>query len=156
MRTTLSFTATSAYAVLATRSVVRMARDAAAKPSSDNPAASAGTLSTISDGSSSTPITPVDDGITWFTGTFNCLATARQQASATFSPVRVAQLALPAFTSTALTLPLDSARCLRPITTGAACTRFCVKTAAADAGLSETIKARSSRSALRIPAYRVE
>ncbi len=36
--------------------------------------------------------------------------------------------------------------------TGAACTRFCVKTPAAAAGRPETIRARSSFSAVRIPA----
>ena len=38
------------------------------------------------------------------------------------------------------------------ITTGAAATRFCVKTDAATAGLSETINARSSLATLRMPA----
>ena len=38
------------------------------------------------------------------------------------------------------------------IRTGAACTRFCVNTPAADAGVSETMRPRSSFLFLRIPA----
>ncbi len=60
------------------------------------------------------------------------------------SPVRVAQFALPALISTALTSPRDLVRFQRAMRTGAACTRFCVNTAAAEAGASETISARSS------------
>ena len=40
--------------------------------------------------------------------------------------------------------------------TGAACTRFCVNTAAAEAGVSGTISARSFCFTLRIPAYTAE
>ena len=90
--------------------------------------------------SSSTPITPVDAGNTCVGGTCSCLATASQQASATRSPVRVAQFALPALISTALTRPRDLVKLMRARRTGAACTRFCVNTAAAEAGVSETIK----------------
>src|ERR1019366_9961816 len=49
--------------------------------------------------------------------------------------------------------PLDAFRWLRPRRTGAACTRFCVKTAAALAGNPLTISAKSSFSTCRIPAY---
>jgi hypothetical protein len=38
----------------------------------------------------------------------------------------------------------DARTCSRDKTTGGACTRFCVNTAAADAGTSETISATSS------------
>ena len=62
--------------------------------------------------SSSTPITPVEAGITWFAGSRRSCAADRQQASATVSPVRVAQLALPAFTRIAPTAPREAARCL--------------------------------------------
>jgi putative methionine-R-sulfoxide reductase with GAF domain len=46
----------------------------------------------------------------------------------------VAQFALPAFTSTARTAPCDFCKCARATFTGAACTRFCVNTAATEAG----------------------
>ena len=48
--------------------------------------------------------------------------------------------------------PRDAARWRRDNRTGAACTRFCVKTAAAVAGMPETIRLRSSRFAARMPA----
>ena len=99
-------------------------------------------------GSSSTPITPVEAGSTCVTGSRSSFAAALHVASATASPVRVAQLALPALTSTAPHQALrDAFRCLRPSRTGAACTRFCVNTAAALAGSPLTISARSSFSA---------
>jgi len=56
-------------------------------------------------------------------------------SSATRSPVRVAQLALPALISQARTRPFASRRFRRATSTGAATTRFLVKTAAADAGV---------------------
>ena len=58
--------------------------------------------------SSSTPITPVEEGSTCVTGSRSSLAAALQVASATASPVRVAQLALPALISTAPHRPLDA------------------------------------------------
>src|SRR6266404_8906217 len=64
---------------------------------------------------------------------------------ATISPwAPVAQFALPAFTTTARMRPLDSTRFLFERMTGAATTRFCVKTAAAEAGTSLEMSARSS------------
>ena len=54
------------------------------------------------------------------------------------------QLAFPELTMTARIAPADARTCSRERTTGGACTRFCVKTAAADAGGSETISATSS------------
>ena len=75
-----------------------------------------------------------------------------QVASATASPVRVAQLALPALTRMAPTSPRERFRWRRLSFTGAACTRFCVNTAAAVAGRPLTISARSSFSAWRMPA----
>ena len=56
--------------------------------------------------------------------------------AATFAPVRVGQFALPALIKIAPTVPLDCFRFLRERWTGAAATTFCVKTAAAEAGMS--------------------
>jgi len=79
-------------------------------------------------------------------------AAARQVASATRSPVRVAQLALPAFTKIARAWPRELRKWARASFTGAACTWFRVKIAAADAGRSERISAKSSRFSFRMPA----
>src|SRR5882672_9989431 len=68
-------------------------------------------------------------------------STVRCEARSPWAPV--AQLALPALTTTARMWPLDSARCFLERVTGAATTRFCVKTAAADAGTSLERMARS-------------
>src|ERR1035438_5461895 len=143
----------SAKAVLGTRSVVIMARATASKPSARSPLTRRGRASMILRGSSSTPITPVEEGTTWVTGRRRSLAAALHVDSATASPVRVAQLALPALITTAPHRPLDAFRWLRPRRTGAACTRFCVKTAAALAGNPLTISAKSSFATCRIPAY---
>src|SRR5581483_7299226 len=56
----------------------------------------------------------------------------------------VAQFALPALTTTARMCPFDAARFFFDSVTGAATTRFCVKTAAAEAGTSLASRARSS------------
>src|ERR1043165_5770111 len=56
----------------------------------------------------------------------------------------VAQLALPALTTTARMRPLEDCRFFLERVTGAATTRFWVKTAAADAGASLETRARSS------------
>src|SRR5258706_11903130 len=68
-------------------------------------------------------------------------STVRCEARSPWAPV--AQLALPALTTTARMWPLDSARCFLERVTGAATTRFCVKTAAADAGAALERMARS-------------
>jgi len=62
------------------------------------PLTSLGNASMILRGSSSTPITPVEAGSTCDAGSFRSLAAALEVASATASPVRVAQLAFPALT----------------------------------------------------------
>src|SRR6266566_3266692 len=92
-----------------------------------------------------TPITPVEQTNN------SCGRSAIRRAassfvrSATVSPeAPVAQLALPALTTTARMRPLDSRRFFFERVTGAATTRFCVKTAAAEAGTSLEISARSS------------
>src|SRR5512138_1115854 len=98
-------------------------------------------------------MTPVDAGKTCRAAVFSFAAVAAQQAVATFIAVRVAQLAFPALTRMALALPLDSFRCSRHRTTGAALTRLVVNKPAAFAGLSDTINARSSLFSFLIPAY---
>src|SRR5580700_1528922 len=92
-----------------------------------------------------TPITPVEQ-------TMISLAVqpSRLAVSATVFCVAawpagpVAQFALPAFTITARMRPFDARKCPLEIVTGAATTRFWVKTAAAEAGTSLVIIARSS------------
>src|SRR5215831_18074473 len=66
----------------------------------------------------------------------------RSETRSPCSPV--AQLALPALTTTARMRPLDACRFCFESVTGAATTRFCVKTAAAEAGTSLEIRARSN------------
>jgi hypothetical protein len=70
--------------------------------------------------------------------------------------VRVAQFALPAFTTIAPANPFDDFKCFRLSRTGAACTRFVVNTPAALAGSALTMSARSGFATLRIPAYTAE
>jgi hypothetical protein len=65
----------------------------------------------------------------------------------------VAQLALPALTSTPETILPEDFRCFLESVTGEAWMRFWVNTAAAEAGVSETISARSSWAVFRMPAY---
>src|ERR1700730_13065754 len=66
-------------------------------------------------------------------------------SSASGTPMApVAQLAFPAFTTTARMRPFDARKCSLEISTGAATTRFCVNTPAADAGTSLERIAKSS------------
>ena len=109
MRTAPRRSLTSAKAVLGTRSVVMMARAASSKRSGARPATSRGSASVILPRRRvprrsrrwrrAAPAPPAD---------FSSLAAALQVASATASPVRVAQLALPAFTRMAPARPRDS------------------------------------------------
>src|ERR1700674_1979756 len=71
-------------------------------------------------------------------------ASATVRTAAAWPAAPVAQLALPAFTTTARMRPFEARRCSLEISTGAATTRFCVKTAAAEAGTSLERIARSS------------
>jgi len=59
------------------------------------------------------------------------------------------QLAFPELTMTARIAPAEARTCSRESTTGGACTRFCVKTAAAEAGGSEQ---SARRQAFRVTA----
>src|SRR5450755_3557889 len=73
-----------------------------------------------------------------------CLAASMTVRSAAARPsAPVAQLALPAFTTTPRIRPLDARRLALETSTGGATTRFCVNTAAADAGTSLEKIARS-------------
>src|SRR5580692_5542765 len=91
-----------------------------------------------------TPITPVEQTTTCFapqpSSSATRLAVARE---ATMPPGPTEQLAFPELTITARIAPAEARTCSRDSTTGGACTRFCVKTAAADAEGSETISATS-------------
>ena len=113
--------------MMASRRVVEAVRTQAARPG-------AAARPVILRGSSSTPMTPVEAGSTCGTGSRSSLGRRLAVASATASPVRVAQLALPGIDQHRAAKPFESFRCLRQSFTGAACTRFCVNTAAALAG----------------------
>ncbi len=130
-RTERSRICTSSEATFMRVSVVIIARATDSNPSGDRPDSSFGTAPVSSFGSNSTPMTPVDAGITYSVLIFKAFATALHESSAARSPLRVAQFALPAFTRIAATLPLEDCKCLRASRTGAACTTFCVNTAAA-------------------------
>src|SRR5579863_4628075 len=136
-----------ADAVLGRVSVVQIANDNSAKERAEGRRLreSDGSARRIFSTGSCTPITPVEH-----TNNSCGVISMRRAASslvrcATISPCApVAQLAFPAFTTTARMRPFDSRRFFFESVTGAATTRFCVKTAAADAGTSLEISARSS------------
>ena len=68
----------------------------------------------------------------------------------------VAQLAFPEFTTIARTTPPVETSVRRPISTGAATTRFCVNNAAAAAPSTASIRAKSSRPLTLMPAATAE
>ena len=73
------------------------------------------------------------------------------------NPARpVAQFALPEFTTMARTFPPAVPKCLRPISTGAALTRFFVNTAAAIVPGAASANARSNRPEALMPALTAE
>src|SRR5260221_14686648 len=136
-----------ADAVLGRVSVVQIASDNSANDRADGRRLreSDGSARRIFSSGSWTPITPVEHTNS------SCGAISMRRAAswlvrcATISPCApVAQLALPALTTNARMRPFDSRRFFLESVTGAATTRFCVKTAAADAGTSLEISARSS------------
>src|SRR5438876_7010045 len=136
-----------AEAVFGRVSVVQMASESSAKERADGRRLREreGSARRIFSMGSWTPITPVEQTNN------SCGRSAIRRAassfvrSATVSPeAPVAQLALPALTTTARMRPLDSRRFFFERVTGAATTRFCVKTAAAEAGTSLEMSARSS------------
>src|SRR6266481_3407329 len=135
-----------AEAVLGQVSVVQMARESSAKERAEGRRlrASMGRARRIFSTGSWTPITPVEQMKSSQGGRPRRRAassTVREDAESPCAPV--AQLALPAFTTTARMRPFDSFRCFLESVTGAATTRFCVKTAAAEVGTSLERMARS-------------
>src|SRR5580658_2791777 len=89
---------------------------------------------------------PVDEGKISFGLHPNTCAAAAHVARAAANPGSpAAQLALPALITATRTLPPVARRFSLSIVSGAACTRLAVKAAAALAGSSATIKARSVR-----------
>ena len=100
-----------------------------------------------------TPMMPVEDGKTSSKTQPNWSPTAMQllrQASRPACPV--AQLALPALTMSAETLPPVAARCLRPMVTGAATTWLRVNRAAAVAPPVQMARATSGLPLALMPA----
>src|SRR6267378_450513 len=136
-----------AAAVFGRVSVVQMARETSAKERAEKRRcrASSGTARKILSSASGTPMTPVEQTKT-SSGLqprrFAVSATVRTAAACPAAPV--AQLALPAFTTTARMRPFDARKCALEISTGAATTRFCVNTPAAEAGTSLERMAKSS------------
>ena len=128
-------------------SVVMIARAASAPwpasaPSAPNAAGSPRRIFSIG---SATPMTPVDATSTCSAGQPTRRAVSSAMSRATCSPSSpVHALAQPLLTMIARAAPPERARCSRDTTTGAACARLVVKTAAACAGTSETSSARSS------------
>src|SRR3954447_18318783 len=97
---------------------------------------------------------PVEEGNTSFGLHPNACATAAQVACAASRPAwPAAQLALPALIATARTLLRVARRCSWSTSTGAAFTRFAVNAAAALAGASAIIKAKSVRPLAFNPAF---
>ena len=114
---------------------------------------SPGSAATIFSPGSGTPMMPVEDGNTSSKIQPNVSAAARQVSRQTRTPGSpVAQLALPAFTSTAPTRPPVASRCRRPTITGAATTRLRVNMAAAVAPCCATATARSALPLALMPA----
>src|SRR5271165_178988 len=136
-----------AEAVLGRVSVVQMASENSAKERAEGRwwrATMGKPRKTFSSGSG-TPITPVEQTTSSCGWQPRCLAASETvRKAAAWPAVPVAQLALPALTTNPRMRPLEAFRCWREISTGAATTRFCVKTAAAEAFTSLDKIARSS------------
>ena len=112
-------------------------------------AASAGSAAISFSAGSGTPMTPVEEGKTSSGLQPKVSAAALQVARAASMPAwPAAQLALPALMATTRTLPPVARRCSASMSSGAALTRLPVNAAAADAGASATIRAKSSAAAL--------
>src|SRR2546426_3930600 len=128
-------------------SVVRMARVNAAKELAKArcAAASSGSARRIFSTRSGTPMTPVEhtkiSSVREPISRAACAA-VRREARRPSGPVE--QFALPEFTTTPRIVPREARKCSRESTSGAACTRLVVKTAAAEAGEPLEIMPRSS------------
>jgi len=95
---------------------------------------------------SGTPMMPVDEGKTSSGLQLKVLAAAWQVAMAAARPSSpAAQLALPALMAATRMRPAVAARCCLSMISGAAMTLLEVKTAAALAGVSATMSAKSVR-----------
>src|SRR5262245_10612331 len=134
-----------AAAVLGRVSVVQIARESSVKERADarRLRARVGSARRTFSTGSCTPMTPVEQtnsSCAWKPILRAASSLVRWEAASPGSPVE--QLALPAFTTTARMRPLEAARFRLERTTGAATTRFCVKTAAAEAGASLEMSAR--------------
>ena len=109
-------------------------------------AASAGIAAISFSAGRGTPIMPVDEGKTSSALQWKTSAAALHVACAALRPAcPAAQLALPAFTATTRTLPPVALKCSLSTISGAAVTRLAVNAAAALAGSSATISAKSVR-----------
>src|SRR5882762_7155974 len=128
-------------------SVVMIARVRSSKARGENSSdlAKPGAAFRMRSTGNGTPITPVEQTTTCFTRQPSIFATSCAVASeAAMPPGPTEQFAFPEFTMTARIASGDARTWARERITGGACTRFCVNTAAADAGGSETISATSS------------
>jgi hypothetical protein len=118
---------------------------------------SSGNFATTLSAGRGTPIMPVDDGKTASAATprsFPVSAHIRLHARKPGFPV--AQLAFPELTMTARIRPLDAVTEVRPTSTGAATTRFWVKTAAAVVPTQASAKAKSGLPLTFMPEFAVE
>ena len=134
-------------------SVVMIARAAAAPWSAASARSATGKPERIFSIGRATPITPVEATSTCGTGqpisraVSDAISRAARYPS---SPVQA--FAQPLLTTIARATLSDRSRCSRERTTGAACARFIVKTAAAVAAVSDTRSARSGAPLALIPA----
>src|SRR5690242_8414796 len=136
-----------APAVFGRVSVVQMARESSAKERAEGRRLrlSEGSERMIFSTAMGTPMTPVEQMMISCEEQPRRLAVSSTVRTAAAWPAGpVAQFALPELTTTARIRPLDARKCSLEMVTGAATTRFCVKTAAADAGTSLEMRARSS------------
>src|SRR3989442_10711946 len=136
-----------AAAVFGRVSVVQIAREVSANERAEGRRCRAmtGNARRIFSSGKGTPITPVEQtNNSCGAQPRHFAASATVRSAAAWPATPVAQFALPAFTTTARMRPFDARRCFLEMRTGAATTRFCVKTAAAEASTSLERIARSS------------
>src|ERR1700674_3506922 len=136
-----------AAAVFRSVSVVQIASDNSANERAEGRRnrAMTGRARRILSSGSGTPMTPVEHtNNSCGAQPIRFAASATVRTAAAWPAAPVAQLALPAFTTTARMRPFEVRKCSLEMRTGAATTRFCVKTAAADAGTSLEKRPRSS------------
>ncbi len=151
-----SFNSSRAKAIFSTRSVVRIACAASEKSLGSEPtlAASSGNAAISFSAGSGTPMIPVEDGNTSSARQTNVRATAAQVSRAARRPASpAAQLAFPALMAATRTRPPVELKCSLSMINGAAITRFDVNAAAALAGASATIRAKSGRPLAFRPAF---